>query len=130
MSESIISYIYSEKNLDFLNKDYIIKIGNCKREKLMSDNLIYEDNFNNVIFKRTKFFYTFNLYETQFLLKDYKHIDSKTINILIFTDGYSFSATSYFIKDLQESGNAIIVGYNIMKKKELNLMEDNHLLQL
>ncbi len=96
----------------------------------MSDNLIYEDNFNNVIFKRTKFFYTFNLYETQFLLKDYKHIDSKTINILIFTDGYSFSATSYFIKDLQESGNTIIVGYNIMKKKELNLMEDNHLLQL
>ena len=56
MSESIISYIYSEKNLDFLNKEYIIKIGNCKREKLMSDNLIYEDNFNNVIFKRTKFF--------------------------------------------------------------------------
>ena len=130
MSESIISYIYSEKNLDFLNKEYIINIGNCKREKLMSDNLIYEDNFNNVIFKRTKFFYTFNLYETQFLLKDYKHKDRKTTNILIFTDGYSFSATSYFIKDLQESGNAIIVGYNIMKKKELNLMEDNHLLQL
>ena len=117
MSESIISYRYSEKNLDFLNKEYIIKIGNCKREKLMSDNLIYEDNFNNVIFKRTKFFYTFNLYETQFLLKDYKHKDRKTTNILIFTDGYSFSANSYFIKDLQESGNAIIVGYNIMKKK-------------
>ena len=125
-----MSFRYSEKNLDFLNKEYIINIGNCKREKLMSDNLIYEDNFNNVIFKRTKFFYTFNLYETQFLLKDYKHKDRKTTNILIFTDGYSFSATSYFIKDLQESGNAIIVGYNIMKKKELNLMEDNHLLQL
>ena len=72
----------------------------------MSDNLIYEDNFNNVIFKRTKF-----------LLKDYKNKDRKTTNILIFTDGYSFSANSYFIKDLQESGNAIIVGYNIMKKK-------------
>ena len=117
MSESIISYRYSEKNLDFLNKEYIINIGNCKREKLMSDNLIYEDNFNNVIFKRTKFFYTFNLYEPQFLLKDYKHKDRKPTNVLIFTDGYSFSATSYFIKDLQESGNAIIVGYNIMKKK-------------
>ena len=125
-----MSFRYSEKNLDFLNKEYIINIGNCKREKLMSDNLIYEDNFNNVIFKRTKFFYTFNLYEPQFLLKDYKHKDRKPTNILIFTDGYSFSATSYFIKDLQESGNAIIVGYNIMKKKELNLMEDNHLLQL
>ena len=125
MSKSIMSFRYSEKNLDFLNKEYIINIGNCKREKLMSDNLIYEDNFNNVIFKRTKFFYTFNLYEPQFLLKDYKHKDRKPTNILIFTDGYSFSATSYFIKDLQESGNAIIVGYNGIPSNEKKRIKFN-----
>ena len=31
---------------------------------------------------------------------------------MVFTDGYSFSCISFFIKGLQEHGNAIIVGYN------------------
>ena len=32
-------------------------------------------------------------------------------DILIFTDGFSFSCTSFFIKNLQVSGAGIIVGY-------------------
>jgi hypothetical protein len=36
----------------------------------------------------------------------------KPTEIIVFTDGLSYSATSLFIKNLQESGNAIIVGYN------------------
>ena len=36
----------------------------------------------------------------------------KPNEIIVFTDGFSYSATSVLIKNLQESGNAIIVGYN------------------
>ena len=45
-------------------------------------------------------------------LKNYNHSDRKPTDIIVFTDGFSYSATSIFIKDLQETGNAIIVGYN------------------
>lgn len=33
-------------------------------------------------------------------------------DIIIYTDGFSFSATSMFIKGFQNTGGAIIVGYN------------------
>ena len=36
----------------------------------------------------------------------------KPTEIIIFTDGYSFSCTSMFIKSLQVMGGAIIVGYH------------------
>jgi hypothetical protein len=36
----------------------------------------------------------------------------KPTEIIVYTDGYSYSATSVFIKGLQEFGGAIIVGYN------------------
>ena len=36
----------------------------------------------------------------------------KPTEIVVFTDGFSFSATSLFIKSLQKFGGAIIVGYN------------------
>ena len=35
----------------------------------------------------------------------------KPTDILIFTDGYSFSARSTFIKKVQLNGGAIIIGY-------------------
>ena len=35
----------------------------------------------------------------------------KPTDIIIFTDSYSFSATSAFIKGLQNIGGAVIVGY-------------------
>ncbi len=36
----------------------------------------------------------------------------KPTEIIVFTDGYSYSGTSVLIKNLQETGNAIIVGFN------------------
>ena len=36
----------------------------------------------------------------------------KPTEIIVFTDGFSFSCASYFIKGLQKYGSAIIVGYN------------------
>ena len=41
---------------------------------------------------------------------EYNHLKKPT-EILIFTDFYSYSTTSFFIKGLQETGGAIIVGY-------------------
>ena len=38
-------------------------------------------------------------------LRNYNHLKKPT-EILIFTDSYSFSTTSYFIKGLQETGGA------------------------
>ena len=35
----------------------------------------------------------------------------KPTEILVYTDGFSYSATSIFIKGLQEFGGAIIVGH-------------------
>ena len=36
----------------------------------------------------------------------------KPTEIIVFTDGYSFSCTSFFIKGLQANDAGIIVGYN------------------
>ena len=41
----------------------------------------------------------------------YKKLKKPT-DIIIFADSYSYSATSYFIKGFQNTGGAIIVGYN------------------
>ena len=51
---------------------------------------------------------------------EYNHLKKPT-EILIFTDFFSFSTTSYFIKGLQETGGAIIVGYKGNPKSNENL---------
>ena len=47
-------------------------------------------------------------------------------DIIIFTDSYSFSATSLFIKGFQNEGGAIIVGYNGNPKKGIELFDASH----
>ena len=59
--------------------------------------------------------FSFYIYE---YFKNVKGKIRKPNEIIVFTDGYSFSATSLFIKNLQETGNAIIVGYNGIPSKE------------
>ena len=44
-------------------------------------------------------------------MKTKKKILKKPTDIIIFTDSYSYSATSGFIKGFQNTGGAIIVGY-------------------
>ena len=47
------------------------------------------------------------------LISEYpKENIKKPTDIIVFTDSYSYSATSIFIKSLQNEGGAIIVGYN------------------
>ena len=72
------------------------------------------DNYNNKItHNRTKIVSIYNTYKhIKDKIKYYKNKKRKPTEIIIFTDGFSYSATSYFIKDIQESGNAILIGYN------------------
>ena len=44
-------------------------------------------------------------------------------DIIVFTDGYSFSSASTFIKGLQNIGGAIIVGYSGNPKTETDLFD-------
>jgi len=81
--------------------------------KIEGDNVEYEiDNYGKGIkHKRSKIIKTsFNQYWKMF--KSFSNYIRKPNEIIVFTDGLSFSATSILIKNLQESGNAIIVGYN------------------
>ena len=102
----------NKKLNNIINKNmYFYNTETCNTNNIMKSK-IYEDNFgNNITHYRTQFYL---LYNTK---KLYEQINSKTYErkpteIIIFTDGFSYSATSVFIKDLYESGNAIIVGYN------------------
>ena len=83
----------------------------CKLKEDLSD--IKEDKYSNeIIHKRTKIYSETNYYLIEKLLENIKKKERKPTDIIIFTDAFSNGVTSFFIKDLQETGNAIIVGYN------------------
>jgi hypothetical protein len=71
------------------------------------------DNYNNKItHNRTKIVSIYNTYKhIKDKIKYYKNKKRKPTEIIIFTDGFSYSCTSTFIKYLQNYGSAIIVGY-------------------
>ena len=71
----------------------------------------------NVFHQRTKNVEIFNIYEKKIMEKKRREYletgkTKKPTEIIVFTDGYSFSCTSVFIKGLQVQGAAITVGYN------------------
>jgi len=113
-SKEIGSYKFNEKTKEFLKNDEIYNLNNCKTEKLEKyfNNPSIDNYGNNIIHKRTNFFYGFNLFGMHYYLRNYTRKNRKPTEILIYTDGYSFSSSSIFIKDIQEYGNGIIVGYN------------------
>ena len=77
----------------------------------------YNDGINEAIHKRTKEYEQYNIYEKKIMEKKRKEYLSsgktkKPTEIIVFTDGYSFSCASDFIRGLQAQGHGIIVGYN------------------
>ena len=77
----------------------------------------YSSNDKTIIHKRTKTFYFGSKEEINaihYLRKLFMNNGNlkKPTDIIIFTDGYSFSATSLFIKGFQKTGGAITVGFN------------------
>ena len=77
------------------------------------------DNYGeNVIHKRTKIFDACINLDDYPKLMNLKEMAKKNKNIrkpheiIILTDGFSFSAASYFIKGIQLNGRSIVVGYS------------------
>ena len=77
----------------------------------------YSTNIKNITHKRTKIFDFGNNRFRQSLDGIRKNFLDKgkvkrPTDIIIFTDGFSYSATSLFIKGFQKTGGAITVGFN------------------
>ena len=76
------------------------------------------DKYSDEVYhQRTKNIESFNIYEKKIMeikRREYLETNStkKPTEIIVFTDGFSFSCTSVFIKGLQVHGAAIVVGYN------------------
>ena len=107
----LIGYVFFLLNA--INPELSLNSLNIAMKVLDKNNTEYEiDNYGNGIkHKRSKINKTtFNAIWNVFSKSKYNM--RKPNQIIVFTDGFSYSATSLFIKNLQESGNAIIVGYN------------------
>ena len=77
---------------------------------------VIDDYGDDIKLHRTKMFQILNknkLKEIKKIREELYKINNlkRPTDIIIFTDGFSFGATSFFIKGLQETGGAIIVGY-------------------
>ena len=94
-----------------------IDIQTCKPFSKFEDmKEIIDDYGNNVTHKKSQYFRVYNSSDLKNHRKrreKYFKMDKlkRPTDILIFTDFFSYSATSFFIKGLQETGSAITVGY-------------------
>ena len=94
---------------------------------------IYDDGNDKIIHKRTKNVEVLSIFEKKIMEKKRKEylLKGKTkrpTDILVFTDGYSFSCTSILIKGLQTHGQGIIVGYNArpdLNKSDFDASQSN-----
>ena len=113
---------FSTKVTDLIKKeiesflDELIDVDTGKGFKSFEDMKEKIDDYGNDIkHHRTKPFLLYNsseLKEHDKRRKDYfKNKLKKPTDIIIFTDSFSYSSTSFFIKGLQETGAAILVGY-------------------
>ena len=112
---------YVEADIPVINNDpdmyERIDIETCKPFSKFEDmKEIIDDYGEGVIHHRSQYFGIFNSSD----LKEHKkrrqkYFDMNNLKrpteILIFTDAYSYSATSFFIKGLQETGGIITAGY-------------------
>ena len=113
LSKLLISY----KNSNIIKEKYIPKYlyvtekRKCKeinKKKLKIRNDTY---FNKIKHFRTEITKISNL-EISYNTINFNKNQRKPTEILIFTDGLLFGASSIFIKNIFESGNAILIGYN------------------
>ena len=115
------SYRYNEQVEKFVAIPIYKSIDTCEIKNStdlfnlshIEDNYGFNSKGEEIIHKRTKIFDLSTVNENFFYSKRKraKYI-RKPNEIIIFTDGYSYSATSVFIKQTQLKGGAIIVGYD------------------
>jgi len=119
---------FSGKKTDILREEFenlleqIIDVETCQRFNDIDDFMNgmtddYSTNTKNIPHKRTKIFDFISKEFIKYSLSRRKviydsGIPKRPTDIIIFTDGFSFSATSLFIKGFQKTGGAITVGFN------------------
>ena len=90
-----------------------LKIANSIfNSNYVEDDYGIDEHGDKIKHKRTKIFDSSLLEENDFIKFKKKKNIRKPHEIIIFTDGFSYSATSIFIKSMQLNGGAIIVGYS------------------
>ena len=112
-NSELIKIIFEEKinTLNIINKE------TCKPFNNFNEMIGVQDDYgNNISLNRTKVFQIFNqsiLSQINKIRKEIYKINNlkKPTDIIIFTDGFSLGTSSFFIRNLQERGGAIIVGY-------------------
>ena len=117
---------FSMKNSDlikniinkYINNSFdIINTETCKPFNNFNEMIEVLDYYgNNISLKRTNVFKMFNQSILSQINKIRKELYNKKYlkrptDIIIFTDGFSLGTSSFFIRNLQEKGGAIIVGY-------------------
>ena len=102
----------------FFNKDVNINPETCfpytEKDNILEGETI---KYSNVYHKITKDIEALNIFQKKIMEKKRKEYlktgkTKKPTEIIIFTDGFSFSCASTFIKSLQFRGGAITVGYH------------------
>ena len=101
------------KYMDFMNPDTCVPFND-------KDNFLEgeEDKYSEqVIHKKTKIFDELDIYYKLIMEKNKRQYISegktkKPTEIIVFTDGFSFSCASTLMTRLQVHGSAIVVGYN------------------
>ena len=115
-----MSYRYNDdvkKNIAINNPMKDVKTCNIEPSYQIFDSNYVEDDYGANIYgekishKRTKIFDLSFAEQKNFTKYKKKTNLRKPNEIIIFTDGFSYSATSIFIKGIQLNGGAIIVGY-------------------
>ena len=116
--------VTSMRSTNLIYKNFFLTDENLNPETCFpyteEDNILdgYIDKYSDDVYhNRTKNIESFNIYEKKIMeIKRREYLKTqntkKPTEIIVFTDGYSFSCTSTFIKGLQVHGAGIIVGYN------------------
>ena len=117
--KNYFSVIHNSNTKNFLydNKDSFIFVNDDETKNLtieeFYDDVVYE-NYGDVTIERSRQRLLVDLnFESMVKENIFKRNKTKKpTDIIIFTDGLSFSATSVFIKKLYYFGGAILVGYS------------------
>ena len=131
------------KATDLIKKNFFLNDENLNPDTCFpyteEDNLlegnkdIYNDGIDEVTHQKTKEVEFLNIYERKIMDNKIREFlqtgkTKKPTEILVFTDGYSFSCTSIFIKGLQVNGHGIVVGYQSrpdLNKEDFDASQSN-----
>ena len=124
VERTYFSFRYSNKTMEYYKNNNLFATFNLEtctdikdfREYSLKTDYYYNSDGTYIEHKRINALDILNKYRRQ-ALKEFRIENKKSKNvrkptdIIIFTDSYSYSATSGFIKGFQSTGGAIVVGY-------------------